>query len=94
MHCGSIVNKAPRSYDVNINGATYRRNRRQLVCSGEPPVRDVSLDDVSTGESSCAESTAAVPQDETVRDPDPVPSVVHAPRRSSRERHRPSHLRE
>ena len=30
---------APRSY-VNVDGATYPRNRRQLLCAGEVPVRD------------------------------------------------------
>ena len=31
---------APRSYNVNVDGATYRRNRLQILCAGEVPVRD------------------------------------------------------
>ncbi len=31
---------APRSYNVNVDGATYRRNHRQLLRAGEFPVRD------------------------------------------------------
>ncbi|XP_044182657.1 uncharacterized protein LOC122963306 [Acropora millepora] len=32
----------PRSYYVRINGSVYRRNRRQLVSSKEPPIPEVT----------------------------------------------------
>ena len=32
----------PRSYDVKVGESTYRRNRRQLISAGEPPIPDIS----------------------------------------------------
>ena len=96
---------APRSYNVNVDGATYRRNRRQLMCAGEFPVIDPleyngsSRDDPPTTDDPGFVSTDPVLRDDTVSghdDPiggqEPVPTVVTGPRRSSRETRRPSRL--
>ena len=91
--------------NVNVDGETYRRNRRQLLCSGELPVRDPleyngsSRDDPPTTDDPGAGSTDAVLRDDPLSghdDPmggqEPVPTVVPGPRRSNRETRRPSRL--
>ena len=96
---------APRSYNVNVDAATYRRNRRQLLCAGEFPVRDPleyngsSRDDPPTTDDPGVVSTDPVLRDDPVSghdDPiggqEPVPTVVTGPMRSSRETRRPSRL--
>ena len=32
--------EGPRSYKIRVGGTEYRRNRRHLMASGEPPVRE------------------------------------------------------
>ena len=96
---------ASRSYNVNVDGATYRRNRRQLLCAGEIHVRDPleytgsSRDDPLTTNDPGAVSTDPVLRDGPMSghdDPmggqEPVPTVVPGPRHSSRETRRPNHL--
>ena len=96
---------APRSYNVNVDGETYRRNRRQLLCAGECPVRDPLeynesyRDDPPTTDDPGAVRTVPVLRDGPMSghdDPlggqEPVPTVVPGPRHSSRETRRPSHL--
>ena len=34
----------PRSYDVKVGERHYRRNRRQLIHAGEPPLQEPSKD--------------------------------------------------
>ena len=37
--CSRLV--APRSYLINVGNSTYRRNRRDLISAGEPPILDL-----------------------------------------------------
>ena len=96
---------APRSYNVNVDGATYRRNRRQLLCASECRVRDpLEYNESSRDDPPTTDDPGAVSTDPVLRDgpmsghDDPmggqelVPTVVPGPRHSSRKTRRPSHL--
>ena len=96
---------AQRSYNVNVDGAAYRRNRRQLLCAGECPVRDpLEYNESSRDDPPTTDDPGAVSIDPVLRDgpmsghddqmggQEPVPTVVPGPRHSSRETRRPSHL--
>lgn len=75
---------APRSYKVDVDGVTYRRNRRQLVSAGEPPVRDPMEyngsphDDKPTVEGNGA--AESVQCDAQVNGQPPQPAVWQSPR--------------
>ena len=96
---------APRSYNVNVDGATYRRNRRQLLCAGEFPVRGpLEYNGSARNDPPTTDDPGAVSMDPVLRDDpvsgnddpiggqEPVPTVVPGPRRSSRETRTPSRL--
>ena len=78
----------PRSYEVKVGKSVYRRNRRQLVRSNEPPVPDAPKMAPSTSEPGQAESARQLPNS-------PVPQQQPGPqsfRRSQRIRRLPARL--
>ena len=82
----------PRSYDVKIGETVYRRNRRQLIRSKEPPIVDISEQEPSPS------SIDIPPQQEQAEQPidqacgtTPVPQQAQL-RRSQRARRPPAHL--
>ena len=84
---------APRSYNIDVDDVTYRRNRRQLVSAGEPPVRDpVEFNGSPHDDTTTLEDNGEVQCDAQSTGPEPNPALVHTPRRSGRLTHRPSHL--
>ena len=79
----------PRSYEVNVGKSVYRRNRRQLVRSKEPPDPDPPKMAPSTSEPGQAEPARQSPRS-------PMPQHQPAPqsfRRSQRIRRLPARLR-
>ena len=78
----------PRCYEVKVGESIYRRNRRQLVRSNEPPVPDIPEMVPSTSEPEQAELPSQSPNI-------PVPQQQPAPqslRRSQRIRRPPARL--
>uniref|UniRef100_A0A3B3Q848 Integrase catalytic domain-containing protein n=1 Tax=Paramormyrops kingsleyae TaxID=1676925 RepID=A0A3B3Q848_9TELE len=49
-HLGTVkkVNKEPRSYTVQCNGRTYRRNRRHILPVAEPPPPQLTPEDIDS----------------------------------------------
>lgn len=83
-----VGQSGPRSYNVNVGGREYRRNRRQIMSTKEPPLTpdiQITSDQVENSpESTLGES----PEDTTTQSSANMePSVV--PRRSGRIRKKP-----
>ena len=99
---GTCVSEAgPRSYKVQIGDSVYRRNRRQLIASDEPPGTDdhkaqPSDDTDHTAPREQNQTTNIGPSQEAFPSSEPVEAAVQgsltisSPRRSSRSCHRPS----
>ena len=89
---GTCLGKVgPRSYEVQVGESIYRRNRRQLIRSNEPPVVDYIEAEPATSRS---ETT---PQDHQVDQPAQAPNIQSHPaplRRSERSRKWPAYLKD
>ena len=96
---GTCVGEAgPRSYKVQIGDSIYRRNRRQLIASDEPPSKDnpqADLDLPASREQN--QTTPSGPSKETSPPSEPVEAPIQqsspalvSPRRSSRSCQPPS----
>ena len=89
-----MAQAGPRSYDVKVGETVYRRNRRQLIQSKEPPIVDSSEPEPST---SCAETKpqhielANQPPTQASSTPDSQPVSI---RKSQRTRRPPAHLKD
>lgn len=75
----------PRSYDVRVEGATYRRNRRDLLATAEPPLLDLD-----TAVPECEEEKSQEEMER--RSVSEQKSADQVNRRSCRERHPPKYL--
>ena len=76
---------------MKVGESIYRRNRRQLIRSNEPPVVDYNEAEPATSRS---ETT---PQDHQVDQPAQAPNIQSHPaplRRSERSRKRPAYLKD
>ena len=79
---------APRSYNVKVEGSTYRRNRRHLFYSGATAIPDVTTN-ISQDESPAPSEDAPAAPSET---PTPRYPVSSGPRRSLRNHRHPTWL--
>ena len=78
----------PRSYEVKVGESIYRRNRRQLVRSNEPPIPDTSELVPLTSELEQAELPSQSPNSPVPQQQPPPQSL----RRSQRIRRPPTRL--
>lgn len=85
-HLGTVkeVNKEPRSYTIQCNGKTYRRNRRQILPVAEPPPSRLNPEDIDS------QNTTTHTQD--FAHPTPQSPQIHLPQPESTSTDLPKHI--
>ena len=89
---GTCIGQAgPRSYNVRVGEAVYRRNRRDLIISGEPPIVDIP--DSSAQPATPQPEMPAISPSSSIPQPPPQPAQPSL-RRSQRQRQPPARLKD
>lgn len=89
-----MAQAGPRSYEVKVGETVYRRNRRQLIQSKEPPIVDSSEPEPSTSSTETQPQQieqANQPPTQASSSPDSQAVCI---RRSQRTRRPPAHLKD
>lgn len=66
-HLGTVkeVSKEPRSYTIQCNGRTYRRNRRHILPVSEPPPSRLTPEDIDSQNTTTHTQDGAPPAPQT-----------------------------
>ena len=91
---GTCIGQAgPRSYDVKVGESVYRRNRRDLIAAGEPPIIDIPDNSEQTEPETPQPETQVTPPRPATPPPPPQPAQPSL-RRSKRQRQTPARLKD